>query len=75
MRSILLAGLAAGMMLVAGCTTRGDVIQARQNLRAAQVYGDRWDVRKARRDLRDTRRAYRRDNRCGPRWGRPCGRW
>jgi len=74
MRILLLAGLAAGTLFVTGCTTRGDVIAARQDLRAAQAYGDRYDVREARRNLRDTRRAYRNDNRCGPRWGRPCRR-
>ena len=63
MRTFLLAGLATGLIFLSGCTTtRQDVWAARQNLRDAQMYGDRWDVRDARREYRETRRAYRRDN-------------
>jgi predicted small secreted protein len=70
---LVLAGLAGLSILTAGCaTTRGDVRNARQDVREANRYGDRYDQREARRELRKTRRDYQRDNRCGPGYGRPC---
>lgn len=72
MRTLILGGLAVATIMTGGCTTRGDVWNARQDLRDAQQYGDRRDVRDARRELRRTRRDYQDDNRCGPRWGRRC---
>lgn len=60
----MLGGVLAATILTAGCaTSRRDVFDARQEVREAQAFGDRGDVREARHDLRKTRRDYRRDNR------------
>lgn len=73
MRSVLLGSVLAASMLT-GCqsTTRGDVREARRDVRDAYRYGDRRDQREAKRDARETTRDYQRENRCGPRYGRPC---
>ncbi|MGF7148044.1 putative small secreted protein [Sphingomonas zeicaulis] len=72
--ALLFASLAAATMMTSACatTTRGDVREARRDVRDAHRYGDRRDQREAERELRKTKRDYRNDNQCGPRYGRPC---
>ena len=74
MKTILsLAGLATMLVFTSGCTTtRSDVYEARRDVRDAYRYGDRRDQREAKRELRKTKRDYRRDNQCGPAYRRPC---
>lgn len=74
MKIVLLGSVLAATML-GGCqsyTSRADVREARRDVRDAYRYGDRRDQRDAKRNARETRRDYQRDNRCGPRYNRPC---
>ncbi|PNU02845.1 hypothetical protein A8V01_07200 [Novosphingobium guangzhouense] len=70
-----IVGSVLALSMLSGCqsyTSRHDVREAHRDVRDAYRYGDRRDQRDARRNARETRRDYERDNRCGPRYGRPC---
>ena len=61
---ILTAGLIAAMMVPAMAQAQtGELRRDRQDIRQAQVYGDRHDVRDAKREYREDKRDWRRDAR------------
>jgi predicted small secreted protein len=72
MRILIMSTLAAAALTSACTTTRADLRDANRDVRDAQAYGDRQDVREAKRERRETKRDYQDDHQCGPAYGRPC---